>query len=44
MITRMKIDLRKDFSTGKLVEKNVDARQWIFVLDDDGIQRLVVNT
>jgi hypothetical protein len=25
MITRMKIDPRKDFSTGKLIEKNVDV-------------------
>jgi hypothetical protein len=40
----MKIGLGKDFSIGKLVEKNVDAGQWIFVLDSDGIQRPVVNT
>jgi hypothetical protein len=40
----MEIDLRKDFSTDKLIKKNVDAGQWIFVLDGDGIQRLVVNT
>jgi hypothetical protein len=26
MITRMKIDLGKDFSIDKLIEKNVDAR------------------
>jgi hypothetical protein len=44
MITRMKIDLGKDFSTSKLIEKNVDVGQWIFVLDGDGIQRPVVNT
>jgi hypothetical protein len=43
MITRTKINLRKDFCTGKLIEKNVDVRQWIFVLDDDSIQRPVVN-
>jgi sirohydrochlorin ferrochelatase len=44
VITRMEIDLRKDFSTDKLIKKNVDAGQWIFILDGDGIQRLVVNT
>jgi hypothetical protein len=44
VITRMKIDLGKYFSTGELVEKNVDAGQWIFVLHGDDIQRPVVNT
>jgi hypothetical protein len=44
MITRTKIDFGKDFSTGKLIEKNVDAGQRIFVLDSDGIQRSVINT
>jgi hypothetical protein len=33
----MKIDLEKDFSTGKLIEKNIDARQRIFILDGDDI-------
>jgi hypothetical protein len=37
MITRMKIDLGKDFRTGKLIEKNINAGQWIFVLDSDDI-------
>jgi hypothetical protein len=44
MITQTEIDLRKDFSTSKLIKENVDAGQWIFVLDGDGIQRSVVNT
>jgi hypothetical protein len=44
MVTRSKIDLGKDFSTGELIEKNIDARQWIFVLDSDGIQRPIINT
>jgi hypothetical protein len=39
----MKIDLVEDHSTGKLIKKNVDARQRIFVLDDGGIQRPVIN-
>jgi hypothetical protein len=39
MITRIKINFGKDFSTGKLIKKNVDAGQWIFILDSDGIQR-----
>jgi hypothetical protein len=44
MITRTKIDLGKDFNTSKLIEKDVDAMQWIFVLDGDGIPRPVINT
>jgi hypothetical protein len=44
MITRMKINLGKDFSIGKLVKKNVDAGQWIFILDGDDIQGPIVNT
>jgi hypothetical protein len=43
MITRMKVDLRKDSCTGKLIKENVDAGQRIFVLDGDNIQRPVVN-
>jgi hypothetical protein len=44
MITRTEIDLEKDFSVGMLIKENVDAGQWIFVLDGDGIQSSVVNT
>jgi hypothetical protein len=44
MITQTEIDLGKDSCTGKLIKENVDTGQWIFVLDGDGIQRLVVNT
>jgi hypothetical protein len=44
MMIRTKINLGKDFSTGKLIEKNVDAGQWIFILDGDGIQGPVINT
>jgi hypothetical protein len=44
MITQTKIDLGENFSTGKLIKKDVDAGQWIFVLDRNGIQRLVINT
>jgi hypothetical protein len=44
MITRMKINLEEDPSTGKLIKKNVDMGQRIFVLDGDGIQRPVINT
>jgi hypothetical protein len=43
VITRTKIDLEKDFSTGELVEKNVDAGQWIFIIDGDCMQWQVVN-
>jgi hypothetical protein len=44
MMTRMKINLGKDFSISKLVKKNVDAGQWIFILDGDSIQGSIVNT
>jgi hypothetical protein len=44
VITRTKIDLGKDFCTDKLIEKNVDVRQWIFVLDNDDVERSVVNS
>jgi hypothetical protein len=44
MITQTEIDHGKDLSTGKLIKKNVDAGQKIFVLDGDGVQRLVINT
>jgi hypothetical protein len=37
MIARMEIDLGKDSCTGRLIEENVDAGQWILVLDSDGI-------
>jgi hypothetical protein len=40
----MEIDLGKDSCTGKLIKENVDAGQWVLVLDGDGIQRLIVNT
>jgi hypothetical protein len=44
MITRTEIEHGKVFSTSKLIKVNVEAGQWIFVLDGDGIQRSVVNT
>jgi hypothetical protein len=44
MITRMKIDLGKDLCSSKFIEKNVDAGQWKFILDGDGIQGSVNNT
>jgi hypothetical protein len=44
MITRTEIDLRKDPGTGKLIKENIDAGQWILVLDGDNIQGPIVNT
>jgi hypothetical protein len=44
MITRMKIGLGEELSTGKLIKKNVDAGQWIYILDGDSIQGSVINT
>jgi hypothetical protein len=43
MITRMKIDLGEDLSTGKLIEENVDVGQRIFV-DRDDIQGPIIDT
>jgi hypothetical protein len=40
----MKIDIEKDFTTGELIKKNVNAGQRIFVLDGDGIQGPVIDT
>jgi hypothetical protein len=37
MVIRMEIDLQKDLHTGKLIKKNVDAGQWVLVLDGDNI-------
>jgi hypothetical protein len=42
MITQMEIDLGEDF-TGKLIKYNVDAGQWVFILDSDDIQRLIIH-
>jgi hypothetical protein len=36
MVTQTEIDLRKDLCTDKLVKKDVDAGQWVLVLDGDG--------
>jgi hypothetical protein len=44
MITQTKIDLGKDLCTDKLIEKNVDVGQCIFILDSDSIQGPVINT
>jgi hypothetical protein len=44
MITQTEIDLGKDSCTDKLIKENVDAGQWVLVLDGDGIQKLIVNT
>jgi hypothetical protein len=37
MVTRTEINLRKDLHTDKLIKKNVEAGQWVLVLDGDGI-------
>jgi hypothetical protein len=41
VIAQMEIDLGEDFSTDKLIKKNVHVGQRIFVLDSDDIQRPV---
>jgi hypothetical protein len=37
MVTRMEIDLQKDLRTDKLIKMDVDAGQWVLVLDGDNI-------
>jgi hypothetical protein len=44
MIARTEIDLGEDFSTSKLIEKNVDAGKRILIPVSDGIQRSVIDT
>jgi hypothetical protein len=44
MVTRTKIDLQKDFRTGKLIKKDVDTGKWVLVLDSDNIQGSIFNT
>jgi hypothetical protein len=43
VITQTKIDLSEDCSTSKLIKKNIDAGQGIFVLDGDSIQGAIIN-
>jgi hypothetical protein len=44
VITRTKVDFGKDFSTDKLMKQDIDAGQWVLVLDSDGVQWSVVHT
>jgi hypothetical protein len=43
MVIQMKIDLGEDLSTDKLIKKNVDTGQWIFILDGDSIQGPIID-
>jgi hypothetical protein len=44
MITLMEVDLGEDFSMDNLIKQDVDEGQWIFVLNSESIQGLVVHT
>jgi hypothetical protein len=44
IIIQMKIDLGENLSTSKLIKQKVNAGQWIFIHDGDGIQRPVIHT
>jgi hypothetical protein len=42
VVARTKIDLREDFGTSQLIEKNIDSRKWVFVFDGDCIEWSIV--
>jgi hypothetical protein len=42
VVTRTKIDLREDFGTSQLIEKNIDSRKRVFVFDGDYIEGSVI--
>jgi hypothetical protein len=44
VITRTKVNLREDFGTSQLIEKNIDSGKRVFVLDGDCIERSVIYT
>jgi hypothetical protein len=44
MITRPMINLGKHFSTHKLIEQEVDAGQWVLVLDYHRIEWSIIDT
>jgi hypothetical protein len=44
VITRTKVNLRKDFGTNQLIKKNIDSGKRVFVLDGDYIEQSVIYT
>jgi hypothetical protein len=44
VITRIKVNLREDFGSSQLIEKNIDSGKGVFVLDGDCIERSVIHT
>jgi hypothetical protein len=44
VITRTKVNLRKDFGTNQLIKKNIDSGKRVFVLDGDCIEQSVIYT
>jgi hypothetical protein len=44
MVTRTKVNLREDFGSSQLIEKNIDSGKRVFVLDGDCIKRSVIYT
>jgi hypothetical protein len=44
IITQTKVNLEEDLSTNKLIKKNVNVGQWIFILDGDNIQGPIIDT
>jgi hypothetical protein len=44
MITRTKVNIRKNFGSSQLTKKNIDSGTRIFVLDGDYIEQSVIHT
>jgi hypothetical protein len=42
VVARPKVDLRKDFGTSQLIEKNIDSRKRVFVFDGDCIEWSII--
>jgi hypothetical protein len=42
VIARTKVDLREDFGTSQLIEKNIDSRKRVFVFDGDCIEWSII--
>jgi hypothetical protein len=44
MVARAKVYLGEHFGSHQLIKQNINAGQWVFVLDGHRIERAVINT
>jgi hypothetical protein len=44
VITRTKVNLREDFGSSQLIEKNIDSGKRVLVPDGDCIERSIIYT